>query len=94
MCTLPLMGRGIIDYLGRYLHGAHITSDGGDLRSLSGWGRAWIGGHDCFHRALDTPLVPSCMRDIVKRASPMIYRLYMRAVHERVDPMLVSSRER
>ena len=39
-----------------------------DLRSLSARGRAWLGGHDCFHRAPDTPLVPSCMRNNVKRA--------------------------
>ena len=54
----PYMGNGIIDYLGRYWHGARITSDGGDMRSLSGRGRAWIGGHDCLYRAPDTPLVP------------------------------------
>ena len=35
--------------------------------SLSGRGRAWIGGHDCFHRAPDTPLVLSCLRNNVKR---------------------------
>lgn len=33
------------------------------MRSLSGRGRAWIGSHDCFHRAPDTPLVPACMCD-------------------------------
>ena len=54
----PYMGKGFIDYLGRYKHGARITSDGGDMRSLSGRGRAWIGGHDYFQRAPNTPLVP------------------------------------
>ena len=92
--TLPLYGMGHYWLLRLILAWCHITSDGGDLRSLSGRGRAWIGSHDCFHRAPDTPLVPSCMRDSEKGQSPMIFCLYMRAVYQRVDPMLVSSRER
>ena len=54
------MGRGIIDYLVRAsVEPALLVT--GVAWSLLGWGRAWIGGHDHFYGAPDTPLVPPCM---------------------------------
>ena len=39
----PCMGKGIIDYLGRYYLGAHITSDGGELALSLGTGSCQVG---------------------------------------------------
>ena len=51
------MGRGIIDYLVcASIEPALLVT--GVAWSLLGWGRAWIGGHDHYYGAPDTPLVP------------------------------------
>jgi hypothetical protein len=68
------MGRGIIDYLVRAsMEPALLVT--GVAWSLSGRGRAWIGGHDHFYGASDTPLVPPCKCFVMmwERGSNVIY---------------------